>query len=136
MGITVAEYLKDRAPCAICDANGDQTHCVTQLLSRADNCLIYNAINNNGQSKNLSDISLLQNLRATPGALQKVLDYYVRSEPIVVKIKNLHQNNALIWQPIYEKYVKDIVEALRNNDLQQAHNKIFVMLDELETTKI
>lgn len=133
MGITVEQYLKDREPCAICEANGDQTHCVTELLSRADNCLIYNAINNHGGSKDYNDIALLQNLRATPGALQQVLDYYVRSELIVAKIKSQHQNNAVAWQPIYTQYVQNIIEALKSNDLEQAHARILTMLAELET---
>ena len=44
MGIKVEEYLKDRQACSVCEGEGEGTveHCVTHMLSRPDNCMIYN----------------------------------------------------------------------------------------------
>lgn len=136
MGITVEEYLKDREACAVCGGTEHEEHCVTTMLSRADNCLIYNAINYNGLPKNLSDIQLLQGLRATAGQEQKVLDYYVRSEPLVQKIKRLHHEDPVIWNIYYTKYIEEILSSLRNGQDQQTHELIDAMLTKLESQKL
>lgn len=132
MGITVEEYLKDRQPCSSCEDNDNVEYCVTHMLSRPDNCMIYNSINYNSDPKDNADVLLLQNLRATPGAERKVLEYYLRSEPIVQKIKEQHGEDTAVWDGYYQKYVSEIIELLRAGQNLEARDKIFVMLDELE----
>jgi hypothetical protein len=136
MGITVEEYLKDREACSVCGGTEHEEHCVTTMLSRADNCLIYNAINYNGMPKNFADIQLLQGLRATAGQEQKVLDYYLRSAPLVQKIKRLHNEDTVIWNIYYTKYVEEILNSLRQGLGQQAHELINAMLAKLESEKL
>jgi len=133
MGITIEQYLKDREACPVCDTHGDTAErCVTALLSREDNCLIYNAILYNTDPYDNADVLLLQNLRSS-NSERKVLEYYYRSDPIVKHIKILagHDQNKF-WQYYYEKYVYEIVQLLKAGDTSTASDKIFKMLDELE----
>jgi hypothetical protein len=133
MGITVEEYLADRKPCSTCMTEGNVEYCVTHMLSRADNCMIYNSINFNKNPKDDADVALLQNLRATPGAEQVVLDYYLRSEPIVKRIKAEHGEDVEVWDQYYQQYVKSIIDSLKAGDNDSAISKIFLMISALET---
>lgn len=133
MGVTVAEYLKDRQACEVCAGTDNQHHCVTHMLSRPDNCLIYNAVNYSGQIKDLNDMKLLQNLRATLGAETIVLDYYIRSEPLVRKIKTRHGESTAIWDMYYSTYIAGILNSLRSGNNQQAYEQIFKMITDLES---
>ena len=133
MGITVEEYLKERQACPHCEDTADEEYCVTHMLSRPDNCMIYNSVNYNSDPKDDADMSLLKNLRATPGGEKKVLEYYLRSEPIVKEIKNTHGESTVIWDMYYQKYIHKIIELLRTGNALQAQTQIFAMLDELES---
>jgi hypothetical protein len=133
MGITVEEYLKERQACSHCEDSNNEEYCVTHMLSRPDNCMIYNSVNYNSYMKNSTDMALLTNLRATPGGEKTVLEYYLRSEPIVKQIKNIHRESIEIWDMYYEKYVYDIIKSLQNGNVTQAQEQIFSMLDELES---
>jgi hypothetical protein len=133
MGITVEEYLKERKACAACESTDHEQYCVTHMLSRPDNCLIYNAVNYSGNVKKTDDMRMLQNLRATPGAENTVLDYYMRSEPLVKKIKSKHGESAVIWNQYYKQYVQSIIQSLREDSQQQAHDRIMAMLVDLES---
>jgi hypothetical protein len=104
------------------------------MLSQSNNCLIYNAINYSGQIKLAQDIQALQQLRATTGAADIVLQYYMRSESLVRKIKLQHGNNSMFWNNLYNQHMLGILSALRDGHNQQAHDLIFAMLDELEVS--
>ena len=136
MGITVEEYLKERKACAACESTDHEQYCVTHMLSRPDNCLIYNAVNYSGNVKKTDDMRMLQNLRATPGAENTVLDYYMRSEPLVKKIKSKHGESAVIWNQYYKQYVQSIIQSLREDSQQQAHDRIIAMLVDLESQNL
>jgi hypothetical protein len=136
MGITVEEYLKDRQACSVCEGEGNEEYCVTHMLSRPDNCMIYNSVNYNSDPKDNADILLLQNLRATPGAERLVLEYYLRAEPIVKKIKELHGEDVTTWDMYYQTYVSGIIKALRDGNNQSAIDQIFVMLTDLESKEL
>ena len=136
MGITVEEYLKERKACAACESTNDEQYCVTHMLSRPDNCLIYNAVNYSGNVKKTHDMRMLQNLRATPGAENTVLNYYIRSELLVQKIKGAQKESAVIWNQYYEQHVQSIIQSLRDNQPQQAHDKIQIMLTDLESQNL
>lgn len=104
------------------------------MLSQPNNCLIYNAVNHSGQIKLIQDIQALQQLRATPGAADIVLQYYARSELLVRKIKLRHGNNSVFWTNLYNQHLVGILSAVRDGHSQQAHDLIFAMLDELEVS--
>lgn len=133
MGITVEEYLKEREACQVCETTENQEYCVTHMLSRPDNCLIYNSIIYNSYPVDNVDVKYLQNLRASPGLENTVLEYYLRSEPIVKKIRSIHHQNPAIWDAYYFRFVKNIIGDLKSNLQQEAIRKIFNMLIELET---
>ena len=136
MGITVEEYLKERKACAACESTDDEQYCVTHMLSRPDNCLIYNELNYSGNLKKTDDMRMLQNLRASPGAENTVLDYYMRSEPLVKKIKGAYGENHLTWQQYYRQYVQGIIQSLSKDNQQQAHDRIIAMLVNLESQNL
>jgi hypothetical protein len=104
------------------------------MLSQSNNCLIYNAINYSGQVKLEQDIQALQQLRATPGATDTVLQYYMQSESLVRRIKLQHGDSSVFWNNLYNQHMLGILSALRSGHSQQAHDLIFAMLDELEVS--
>jgi hypothetical protein len=63
-----------------------------------------------------------------------MVEYYVRAEKIVTQIRGIHQNDRIIWQGYYERYVRNILNSLRNNDKNTAVVKIVEMLEALEYT--
>jgi hypothetical protein len=148
MGISVEEYLHNRQACAQCQEHGDEEHCVSTLLSREDNCIFYNSIlayhlptrtkttpftpdENNALAQ--ADFALLQAFREYINE-DKMVEYYVRAEKIVTQIRGIHQNDRSIWKGYYERYVKDILDALRNNNKSTAVVKTVEMLEALEYT--
>ena len=104
------------------------------MLSQSNNCLIYNAVNHSGQIKLEQDIQALQQLRATTGAADIVLQYYTRSESLVRKIKLQHGDSSVFWNNLYNQHMLGILSAVRDGHSQQAHDLIFAMLDELEVS--
>ncbi len=148
MGISVEQYLHDRQACAQCREHGDEEHCVSTLLSREDNCIFYNAIlayhlparsrdaaftPEEGNVNAQRDFVLLQALRDSVYE-DKMVEYYVYSERIVTQIKGIHKNDQTIWRGYYERYVRNILNALRDNDKSEALVKINQMLEELVNT--
>jgi hypothetical protein len=148
MGISVEEYLHNRQACAQCQEHGDEEHCVTTLLSREDNCIFYNSIlayhlptrtkttpftpdEDNAAAQ--ADFALLQAFREYINE-DKMVEYYVRAEKIVTQIRGIHHNDRSIWKGYYERYVRDILDALRNNNKSTAVVKTVEMLEALEYT--
>lgn len=148
MGISVEQYLHDRQACAQCKDHGDEAHCVTTLLSREDNCIFYNSVlahhlpsrtkttaftpdENNASAQ--ADFVLLQSFREYINE-DKMLEYYVNSEKIVTQIRGIHQNDRTIWRGYYERYVRNILNSLRNNDKSAAVVRTVQMLEELTFT--
>jgi len=106
------------------------------MLSQSNNCLIYNVVNHSGQTKLVQDMQALQQLRATPGAADIVLQYYMRSEPLVRNIKLQHGDNSVFWNNLYNQHMLGILAAVRGGHSQQAHDLIFAMLTELENSDL
>lgn len=129
MGISLEEYLRNRESCSVCDSNGNTDHCRTTMLSRVDNCLIYNSILFNNDPYDDNDILLLQNLRSEIKE-EKILEYYIRSEPLVKHAKFVF--DASFWPENYKRFVEDIVLALKANNKAAAVEGIFHMLQTLE----
>ena len=135
MGMTIEQYLAQREPCAVCDAEGNTEYCITHMLSRYDNCLFYNGVINNNNNYDNKDVLLLQNLRASVSG-HRVLEYYIRSEPLVRKFKAVHGNDQIFWSGIYNRFIVGIIESLRNGNNLDADAKIFAMLDTLEAENL
>ena len=148
MGISVEEYLHNRQACAQCQEHGDEEHCVSTLLSREDNCIFYNSIlayhlptrtkttpftPDEGNAAAQADFALLQAFREYINE-DKMVEYYVRAEKIVTQIRGIHHNDRSIWKGYYERYVRDILDALRNNNKSTAVVKTVEMLEALEYT--
>ena len=148
MGISVEQYLHDRQACAQCREHGDEEHCVSTLLSREDNCIFYNAIlayhlptrsknaaftPDEGNVNAQTDFVLLQGLRDSVYE-DKMVEYYVRAERIVTQIKGIHKNDQTIWRGYYERYVRNILNSLRNSNKSEAIIKTAEMLEALEYT--
>ena len=111
MGISIQEFLSSREPCAVCEASGDQHHCITELLSRQDSCILYNSMGLNQDYHTMNDTALLQEMRATT-APDVVLDYYIRSERITRFINSM-PNSDDVWNTIYFESVKPMLPDLR-----------------------
>ena len=148
MGISVEQYLHDRQACAQCKEHGDEEHCVSTLLSREDNCIFYNAIlayhlptrsrdaaftPDEGNANAQKDFVLLQGLRDNVYE-NKMVEYYIRAEKIVTQIKGIHRNDQTIWSGYYDRYVRGILNSLRNGNKSEAIVKTAEMLEALEYT--
>jgi hypothetical protein len=130
MGISLDDFLDGREPCEVCDSSGDQHHCITQLLSRLDCCIFYNAMEINQDRYTPTDVQQLQELRASLDP-QRVLEYYFRSRAIVEHI-NLRPNRISAWQDIYDRYVIELLRKMRGESANAIVDDTFSMLTELE----
>ncbi len=136
MGISLEEYLKDRQACSHCEDTNNQEHCVTELLSREDSCIFYNAytrIPQNGLSEEEieNDVEMLTNLRTyTSGDL--VLEYNIRASRIIKELNANPNVDENFWEEINNKYVTNIVLKLRMGDTEGVRNDILTMLDDLD----
>jgi hypothetical protein len=63
-----------------------------------------------------------------------MVEYYVRAEKIVTQIKGIHKNDQTVWRGYYERYVRDILNSLRNVNKSEAIVKTAEMLEALEYT--
>ena len=133
MGISLEEYLKNKEACPVCTEHGDDNHCRSTLLSREDNCLIMNSILYNDDAYDNMDVIYLQSLRGTASE-EKILEYYIRSEKLVRRIKGSNGNSVETWSFYYKTYVHDIIQDLRIQHTQDALNKILEMLDSIEAS--
>lgn len=132
MGISLQEFLAGREPCEVCDASGNQSHCISELLSREDSCILYNAIGQNQTLETANDTVLLQELRYVSDP-EQVLDYYFRSQRIVMDI-NSRPNSQDIWNHIHNQYLTPVLARLRSRDRQGTLDEIMRVVAELENT--
>jgi len=151
MGISVEEYLAKKQACADCITHGSEDHCKTTLLSREDNCLIYNMVwayhipnrekhmsftpdeRNRMSAAAMAEAHLFMALR---DKLKEsiVVEYYQRAEKIVTQIKGVHQNDRLIWTGYYNRFMPKILEHLRAGRDSDAMAEIWIMVETLEYT--
>ena len=130
MGISLQEYLANRQPCSVCDSTGNQHHCISELLSREDSCLLYNAIRQNQDSNTDNDTVLLQELRYITNP-EIVLTYYLRSHTLVSRIAS-DPNKEEIYNVIYNRFVSSLLPMIRNKNTGAAIELIMGMVSELE----
>ena len=129
MGISLAEYLAQKQSCDVCNSEGNQHHCISNLLSRVDNCVFYNTLMYFRDEHSVNDVVLLQEMRYILDP-DTVLYYYVTAEPVVKNI-NQRRNSLDIWIAINQRFVKDIFVSLRDHDREAVKTKIEAMLTEL-----
>jgi hypothetical protein len=151
MGISVEEYLAKKQACQDCITHGNEDHCVTTLLSREDNCLVYNMVwayhipnrakhmsftpdeRNRMSAAAVAEAQLFISMRAK---LKEsiVVEYYTRAENLVKMIKGIHQNDRSIWSGYYTRFMPKILEHLRAGRDADAMAEIWIMIDTLEYT--
>jgi hypothetical protein len=134
MGISVAEYFAQKEACEHCSEHGNEEHCVTTLLSRAENCFFYNAVHMNVGDYTEEERALARSFRdqLTEEAL---VDYYFRGEIIIEKMK-------LFDRPFYETYdmvckinhvyLKPIMTELKRENITEVLKLTELMLSSIE----
>jgi hypothetical protein len=130
--LSVQEFLAGREPCDVCDATGNQQHCISELLSRQDSCILFNAIGHNQSDETFNDTALLQELRYLSDPSQ-VLDYYIRSTRIVQDI-NSRPNSTDIWNYIHNQYLGPVLQLLRSRNREATLDAILRIVNDLEKT--
>ena len=90
MGITVEEYFAQKRACEHCVEHENEEHCVTTLLSRAENCLIYNIIQMGIGNYTHEERKAARDFRDSLPE-EFIVDYYVRSENIISGIDLLEK---------------------------------------------
>jgi len=134
MGISVAEYFAQKEACNHCQEHGTEEHCVTTLLSRKENCFVYNIIHNNIGEYSPEQVQLLHELRSHCSEVENVI-YYVRGERLIEKMGILEKpfyQQSLVFTVINFKYIKQVVSAMTENRLEDARHIINNMLSILE----
>jgi hypothetical protein len=134
MGISVADYFAQKEACSDCLEHGDEEHCVTTLLSRAENCFFYNATHMNIGDYSEEDREIVRNMRNNLSE-EELVEYYVRGENIIEHMK-------LFEKPHYEQYaiitridfnhLQKIVREVKNNNKEKVFSMVTYMLDEIE----
>lgn len=134
MGISVAEYFAQKEACQHCSETGNEEHCVTTLLSRAENCFFYNATHMNIGDYTEEDRSIVRNLRDNMSE-EELVEYYIRGENLIEKMKLFekpHYEQYAIISRIDFIYLQKIVREIKNNNKQKVFSMASNMLDELE----
>ena len=135
MGVSVAEYFAQKEACADCVEHGDENHCVTTLLSRAENCFFYNAVHLRIGDYTVEQREAARNLRdnLTEEAL---VDYYVRGENLIEKMnlmtRPFNERHDIMTRINY-KYINAIVQEMVSEEKTNVFSMIDNMLTALET---
>lgn len=134
MGISVAEYFAQKEACQHCLEHGNEEHCVTTLLSRAENCFFYNATHMNIGDYTEEDREIVRNLRDNMTE-EQLVEYYVRGENLIEKMKLFempHYEQYAIISRIDFLYLQKIVREIKNNNKEKVFSMTSNMLNEIE----
>lgn len=134
MGISVAEYFAQKEACQHCLDHGNEEHCVTTLLSRAENCFFYNATHMNIGDYTEEDREIVRNLRDNMTE-EQLVEYYVRGENLIEKMKLFelpHYEQYAIISRIDFMYLQKIVREIKNNNKEKVFSMTVDMLNEIE----
>lgn len=134
MGISVAEYFAQKEACQDCLDHGNEDHCVTTLLSRAENCFFYNAVHMGAGEYTEEQREAAKTFRDhLPEDV--MVDYYVRCDALITKMD-------LFSKPFYEQYaiinrinylfIADIIKEIMNKNTDAVISKVENMLTFLE----
>jgi hypothetical protein len=134
MGISVAEYFARKKACDHCVEHGDEEHCTTTLLSRAENCFFYNAVQMSIGEYDGKQRKAARNLRnSIPEEI--LVDYYSRGEKLIEKMNLMHMPSYQkydVMNKINHLYIKNIIEKLMYNEEEETIELIDNMLNVLE----
>lgn len=134
MGVSVAEYFAQKEACEHCLEHGNEEHCVTTLLSRAENCFFYNSVHMNVGEYTEQEREIARGFRDTLDE-ETLVDYYSRGEFIIEKMKLFdrpyHETYDMVCQ-IDFLFVRPIVEELKKNNKEEVHKLTEKMLVSLE----
>lgn len=134
MGITVEEYFARKKACSNCVEHDNEEHCVTHLLSRLENCLIYNIIKIGIGEYTEDQRKAARELRNTLSE-ESLVDYYVRSENIITGIglleKNIFEKQNFLTRINY-LYVQGMIKQIKDNNKEELTNIVENMLSSLE----
>lgn len=134
MGITVEEYFAQKEACPHCAEHGNEEHCVTTLLSRQENCFVYNITHYGIGDYTNEQLELLREFRNNSTEEDNV-DYYVRCDKLITKMEILskpYHEQISIYSGINYRYIRNVVSALANNKKEDAKHLINNMLNILE----
>lgn len=134
MGISVAEYFAQKEACQHCLEHGNEEHCVTTLLSRAENCFFYNATHMNIGDYTEEDREIVRNLRDNMTE-EQLVEYYVRGENLIEKMKLFempHYEQYAIISRIDFLYLQKIVREIKNNNREKVFSMTLNMLNDIE----
>lgn len=101
------------------------------MTSTLNNCIFLNVASKDQSLSNDSSIDYLLNLQGSN--LPWLDEYYIRSEKIVCKIKELNLDNTETWIDISDTYVKGIIDMLKGGRYGEAILTIPHLLDSLES---
>ena len=135
MGLTVEEYFAQKEACTHCVEHGNEEHCVTTLLSRKENCFVYNITHYGIGEYNEKQLELLREFRNNSTEEDNV-DYYVRCDKLISKMGILekpYHEQISIYSGINYRYIREVVFALTDNEKEKAKHIINTMLKVLET---
>lgn len=134
MDISVAEYFAQKEACQHCLEHGNEEHCVTTLLSRAENCFFYNATHMNIGDYTEEDREIVRNLRDNMTE-EQLVEYYVRGENLIEKMKLFempHYEQYAIISRIDFLYLQKIVREIKNNNREKVFSMTLNMLNDIE----
>jgi len=134
MGITVEEYFARKKACNHCAENNDEEHCITTLLSRAENCLIYNITHLGIGNYTEEQRKLAREFRNSISE-ERLVDYYVRSENIITGTNLLNKfflEKYDILTRINFLYVEKIINEIPNRNIEKLSELVENMLSSLE----
>jgi hypothetical protein len=134
MGISVAEYFAQKEACSDCQEHGNEEHCVTTLLSRAENCFFYNATHMNIGDYTEEDRAIARKFRDCMTE-EELVHYYLRGEELIAQMGLLdkpHYEQYAIITRIDFVYLQGIVKEIKNNQAKNVLGMVNKMLDEIE----
>lgn len=134
MGITVEEYFARKKACSHCVEHDTEEHCVTTLLSRAENCLIYNIIRSGIGEYTTEERQAARELRNSLSE-EDLINYYVRSENIISGIDLLNKfflDKHDFLTRINYLYVRKMIKELSKSNKENLTEMVENMLDSLE----
>jgi hypothetical protein len=134
MGISVAEYFARKKACDHCVEHDDEEHCTTTLLSRAENCFFYNAVQMSIGEYDGKQRKAARNLRnSIPEEI--LVDYYSRGEKLIEKMNLMHMPSYQkydVMNKINHLYIKNIIEKIMSKEEDETIELIDNMLNALE----
>ena len=98
--------------------------------STFDNCVLLNAILKNDNPYDDDEVRYLRQLQGAD--LQRVTEYYSRSELIITAMREQGADNNVVWNEIDKLYIDAIIEKLKVRNFQNLFSDIRNVIEQLE----